>query len=100
MAWALPLTGSSGMPSAGQNMRDSVDSSSALDPRFSANTKKPSVPSSVPIDDQGVEVRRERIQGARIADRHEQPGAALARDARGHDLVQLSCRQAQRFGDA
>ena len=65
MAWALPLTGSSGMPSAGQNMRDSVESSSAFDPRFSANTKKPSVPSSVPIETRvskfGTIVSRTRV---------------------------------------
>jgi hypothetical protein len=48
MACALPLTGSSGMPSAGQNMRDSVDK--VLPLASSAKTKKPSVPNSVPRD--------------------------------------------------
>src|ERR1700721_1156046 len=46
MECALPLTGSSGMPRAGQNMRDSVDHGSEL--RFKAKTKKPSTPSSLP----------------------------------------------------
>ena len=46
MAWALPLTGSSGIPSDGQNMRDSVDKPPA--PRLKENTKKPSAPNSRP----------------------------------------------------
>ncbi len=46
MACALPLTGSSGIPSAGQNMRESVENSSWL--RLTAKTKKPSSFNSLP----------------------------------------------------
>ena len=59
----------------------------------SAKTKNPSAPSSCAERCQSLEIRGERIQTARIADRHEQPRAAFARDARGHDLVQLGGRQ-------
>ena len=71
-----------------------------VDPRFTANTKKPSVPSSLPSDIRVSKFGASVSRCARIGDRHEQPGAALASDARRHDLVQLGRRQPQGFGDA
>ncbi len=35
-----------------------------------------------------------------VRDRHEQAAAALASDPRGHDVVQMGCRQLQGFGNA
>jgi len=49
---------------------------------------------------QGVEIRRELLQIPGIGNRHEQAAAALAGDARGHDVVQLGCGQLQGFGNA
>ena len=48
---------------------------------------------------QGFSIGRQEIQRARIGDRHEQPAAAFARDAGGHDLVQGRRRELERFGD-
>ena len=50
--------------------------------------------------DQGVDIRRQQVQGAGVADGHQQARAALARDAGRQDFVQLSSGQAQRFGHA
>ena len=49
--------------------------------------------------EQGVDIRGEGIQLAGIGDRYQQAGAALAGDARRHDLIERRRGKAQGFGD-
>ncbi len=49
---------------------------------------------------QSLEIRRQIFEMTVIRHRHQQPAAALVRDSRRHDFVQLRCRQLQRLGNA
>ncbi len=77
-------------------MRDSVHISS--ESRLIANTKNPSVPSSLPsaVSVSKLGARFSRWRWSEIGT--QQPRAALANDPRRHDFMQLSCRQLQGFG--
>ncbi len=91
----MPLTGSSGMPSAGQNMRDSVkhdvirrrEREDEVTRRAELRGERSETP----------RIRLERLQLIRRAHAHHQARAARARNANGAAQIEIVRRERERI---